>query len=166
MAEDAVDRAEQLAHLEERHCVTRDLHIHGYHPNAEQFGILSGYGSDAPAVSRLICSDSRYTERLHPEYPIQAGEVVWAVRYEMARTIEDVLSRRTRLLPLDARASMQVAPAVARLMDGELGRDAAWEEAQVEAYRSMAQGYFVGSSTGGLGGARQPLFTPAGEANS
>ena len=71
------------------------------------------------------------------------GEVVWAARHEMARTVEDFLARRSRLLLLDARASIEAAPAVARLLARELGRDAAWEARQVADYRELAAGYLV-----------------------
>ena len=74
---------------------------------------------------------------------MRAGEVVWAARHEMARTVEDVLARRRRTLRLDARASMDMAPAVAALLADELGRDEAWEREQVEAYRALAVGYLV-----------------------
>jgi glycerol-3-phosphate dehydrogenase len=143
MAEDTVDHAVLLAGLEERPCVTRGLPIHGHHLSAEQFGDLASYGADAPAVLDLIRSDPRYAERLHPDHPIRAGQVVWAVRHEMARTVEDFLARRTRILLLDARASMEMAPAVARLMAEELGRDAAWQQAQVDAYCALARAYLL-----------------------
>ena len=45
-----------------------------------------------------------------------AAEVIWAVRHEMARTVEDVLARRLRALFLDARAAVDMAPKVAALM--------------------------------------------------
>ena len=69
--------------------------------------------------------------------------MVWAVRREMARTVEDVLARRTRALLLDARASIEIAPIAAALMARELGRDAAWEQDQVAAYRDLAEGYVL-----------------------
>ncbi len=72
-----------------------------------------------------------------------AVQVVWAVRHEMARTVEDVLSRRTRTLLLDARASINMAPKVAELMADELGRDAAWQREQVETYTALARGYLI-----------------------
>jgi glycerol-3-phosphate dehydrogenase len=59
----------------------------------------------------------------------------------MARTVEDVLSRRTRSLLLDARAASEAAPRVASLMARELGRDAAWEEEQVRSFRDLARAY-------------------------
>jgi glycerol-3-phosphate dehydrogenase len=141
MAEDTVDQAATLAGLEDRPCVTRRLHLHGYHADAARFGELSHYGSDAPALRELLGKDARYGERLHESFAIRAGEVVWAVQYEMARTVEDVLSRRTRALLLDARAAMEMAPAVAALLAAELGRDPSWVRDEVEAFGRLAAGY-------------------------
>ena len=74
-------------------------------------------------------------------FPYAAAEVVWAARREMARTVEDVLARRMRVLLLDARAAMRMAPAVARLLAAELGRDAAWEADQARLFNDLARGY-------------------------
>ncbi len=143
MAEDVVDQAATLADLEPRPCVTRQLPIHGYHRISEKFDDLAFYGADAPALADLLRSAPELDRRLHPELRIHAGEVIWAARHEMARTVEDVLSRRSRSLLLDARAAISVAPEVARLMAGELGRDEAWEAAQVEAFSDLASGYLL-----------------------
>ncbi len=80
-------------------------------------------------------------EPLDPRLPYPRALVVWAARREMARSLEDVLSRRTRSLLLDAAASVDAAPAAAKLLARELGRDAAWESTQVEAYGRLAAGY-------------------------
>lgn len=143
MAEDTIDQAAILVQLDERPSVTRDMHIHGYHKNSEMYGKLRGYGSDAPAVQNIINENHRFMEPLHTNLATQAGEVIWAVRHEMARTVEDFLSRRTRALLLDARASMEIAPKVAELMAEELGRDEAWKHDQVVAYRNLAKGYLI-----------------------
>ncbi|MEM1044278.1 MAG: glycerol-3-phosphate dehydrogenase/oxidase [Bacteroidota bacterium] len=143
MAEDTVDQAATLADLPDRPSVTRTLRIHGWHEAAHTYGDLTDYGADAPAVEALIAERPAWSERLHPDRPVRAGEVVWAARHEMARTVEDVLARRRRTLLLDARASMDMAPAVAALLADELGRDEAWEREQVEAYRALAVGYLV-----------------------
>jgi len=141
MAEDTVDHAATLAQLDERPPVTKDLHIHGFHKNPGEFGMFAIYGSDAPALQDLIRQDKAYTEPLHPGMPTLAGEVIWAVRHEMARTVEDFLSRRTRALVLDARVSMEMAPKVAELMARELGRDKTWKNRQIDTYKELAQGY-------------------------
>ncbi|WP_373499703.1 glycerol-3-phosphate dehydrogenase/oxidase [Desulfococcus sp.] len=141
MAEDTVDQAALLAQLQERPSVTKELNIHGFHQNAGQFGHLAVYGSDAVSVQALLGEDPRFACPLHPAHPYLAGEVVWAVRREMARTVEDFLSRRRRVLILDARASMEMAPVVARLMALELGRDGRWESDQTRAFEALARGY-------------------------
>jgi glycerol-3-phosphate dehydrogenase len=143
MAEDTVDHAAVLAQLEERPAVTKDLHIHGFHKNPEEFGALAIYGSDAPTLQDLIREDSAYNDVVHPAMPTCAGEVIWSVRYEIARTVEDFLSRRTRALILDARASMEMAPRVAELMAQEMGKDETWQDQQISTYKKLAQGYLL-----------------------
>ena len=156
MAEDTIDQAATLAGLPERPAVTEDLRIHGYHQNAEVFGDLRPYGSDAPRIQALLRERPRYAERLHPARPVVAAQVVWAARHEMARTVEDVLSRRVRTLLLDARASIEMAPRVAALLAEELGRDEAWQRAQVEAFAALARGYLLTDD----GPARTPPSAP------
>ena len=99
------------------------------------------YGSDAPELEAMAREHPEWGESIHPELPILGVEVVWAVRREMARRVEDVLSRRTRALLLNARAAAQSAPAVADLMAAEMGRDPGWARREVEAFRSLAQDY-------------------------
>ncbi|GIV58340.1 MAG: glycerol-3-phosphate dehydrogenase [Rhodothermaceae bacterium] len=143
MAEDTIDQAAVLAHLDERPCVTKTLPLHGWHTHAEVFGPLAEYGADAPRVQMTLTEQPGWNEPLHPRLPYRKGEVVWAVRHEMARTVEDVLARRTRALLLDARASMEAAPVVAALMAAERDYDAAWQDQQVTAYTDLARGYLM-----------------------
>ncbi len=135
MAEDCVDQAAMLARLPEQECVTKNLNIHGYHQHTDRFGHLWVYGSDAPKVEELG------GDRLHPALPYTEGEVIWAVREEMARTVEDVLARRTRALFLNAKAALAMSPTVARLMAREMNLGQAWQDQQVEEFRSMASTY-------------------------
>lgn len=143
MAQDVVDQAVLLGDLEARECVTANLPIHGYDENPQRFGLLQTYGSDARALEALLNEKPSYREQLHPQLPYVIGEVVWAVRNEMARTVEDVLSRRTRALLLNARASIEAAPHVARIMASELGQDDSWAEKQVREYTELAQTYIL-----------------------
>lgn len=143
MAEDCVDHAATLAELDERPCVTKTLNIHGYHRHAEQFGDLSPYGTDAPAIEESMQVQPSLGRRLHDALPISAAQVVWAVRHEMARTVDDVLSRRTRALLLNARAAIDMAPDVASLMAAELRRDASWVSEQVVQFTAMARRYLI-----------------------
>jgi glycerol-3-phosphate dehydrogenase len=143
MAQDCVNHAAILGDLPERECVTKTLNIHGYHPHSEKFGARSVYGSDAPLIEEIITENPSLGAALDDALPYVGAEVIWAARHEMARTVEDILSRRTRALFLNARAALRMAPRVAELLAMELGRDAAWQAAQVEAFAAVANGYLV-----------------------
>ncbi len=141
MAEDTVDQAIHIAGLEPEPCETHNLNIHGHHFHAEKYGVLEVYGSDAPLVGKMFREDPKFDEYLPGSSLIRAGQVVWAVREEMARTVEDFLARRTRMLILDARASIEAAPEVAELMANELGREEGWVRDQVAEYTELAHAY-------------------------
>jgi len=141
MAEDVVDQAEMVGNLDNRDCETRHLQIHGWTKVSIPEPHLALYGSDAAEIQRLMRQRPELCETLHPALPYQKAEVLWHVREEMAMTVEDVLSRRTRALLLNARASAEAAGTVAELMADELGKDAGWVKAQTEGYREFAKGY-------------------------
>jgi glycerol-3-phosphate dehydrogenase len=141
MAEHTVDQAADFARLAERPCVTRTLNIHGFHSNADRFGPLSVYGADALEIQDLMRATPSLAAPLHEQLPYTGAEVVWATRHEMARTVEDVLARRTRALFLNARAAEAMASGVARLMAGELGWDPSREAAEAASFSTLAKGY-------------------------
>jgi len=141
MAQDCVDQAALLAGLEDRECVTRRLRIHGYHHHSGKYRHLSVYGSDAIAITDLMRAQPELAAPLDAELPYTEAEVVWAARWEMARTLEDVLSRRTRALVLNTRAARRMAPRVARLLAAELGRDSVWEINQLQLFDALARRY-------------------------
>ncbi len=143
MAEDTVDHSVTLAGLEERSCVTGGLQLQGWRsPNADPLPVaLEAYGSDAARLLSLTVEDPSLAQPLHPTLPYLKVSVVWAAREEQARSVEDVLSRRTRALLLDAAAAIEAAPVTAELLAKELGRDAAWAEAQVGEFTTLAKGY-------------------------
>ena len=143
MAEDCVDHAATLARLDERPCVTRGLNIHGCHRDAKQFGDLSYYGSDAAAIRDLIRAEPALGRQLHDALPVCAAQVVWAARQEMARTVDDVLARRTRALLLNAAAALAMAGEVAALLAAELGRDDRWQRDQVAQFTAIARNYLI-----------------------
>jgi glycerol-3-phosphate dehydrogenase len=102
-------------------------------------GHLARYGTDAGAVVQLLQERPELAEAIDPEVEFTFAEVVYAMRHEMARTVEDVLSRRMRALLLDAKAAYRAAPVVAELMAKELGRPAAWAEEQVKTFQELAR---------------------------
>jgi glycerol-3-phosphate dehydrogenase len=144
MAEDCVNQAATLALLDERPSVTRHLRLHGYHHHADAYGHLAVHGSDAIAIREMIRAHPGRGRALHPALPYLEAEVIWAARWEMARSVEDVLSRRTRALLLNARAALAMAPRVAELLGAELGRDDAWRESQVRQFTALAAAYLPG----------------------
>lgn len=142
MAEDTIDRAALLAGLPRVPSRTATLHLHGWsrtpgHENEWE----RVYGADLPELRKITDEPTGFGQLLHPRLPFGCAEVIWAARYEMARTVEDVLARRTRALFLDAKASIEAAPVVARLLARELGEDAAWEQQQVQNYLQVARRY-------------------------
>lgn len=143
MAEDTVDQAIDLARLPERPCITMTLPIHGYDTEADRFGPMSVYGTDAIAIRELMRADPSLAEPLHLALPYTRAEVVWAARHEMARTVEDVLARRVRALFLNAAAAIAMAPETAAILAKELGRDTAWQRDQVEEFTKLAKQYML-----------------------
>jgi glycerol-3-phosphate dehydrogenase len=143
MGQDAIDRAAKVASLPERKSRTLEMELHGW---TEDLSTADSewervYGSDLSALHALSEQDPSLEEPLHARLPCRKREVVWAARCEMARTVEDVLARRTRALFLDARAAIEAAPSVAKLLAQELKRDNAWRDEQVRAFTELARGY-------------------------
>ncbi len=141
MAEDVIDQAETVGNLPHKCCQTEEMQIHGWTQAEASSPNLAPYGADALQIQELIAASPEFADRLHPELPYQKAEVVWHAREEMARTVEDVLARRTRALLLNARASIDAAPAVALILAEELRRGDAWQAKQVAEYTKLAEGY-------------------------
>ncbi len=141
MGEDAMNAAADVAGLEARRPGTAQLRIHGWLKHDADVYPWDVYGTDIVGLKKIAAERPAWGNPIHPKLFYRACEVIWAVRHEWARTVEDILARRTRALLIDARASMEAAPAVAKLMAEELGRDGSWEEEQVRVYRDLASGY-------------------------
>jgi glycerol-3-phosphate dehydrogenase len=144
MAQDAVDRAVEIGPLAPVQSPTAGMKIHGA-VSSHEGGIERCYGSDRPALEKLVGSEPALGESLHPRLPYRKVSVVWGARRESACTLEDILARRTRSILLDARASIEAAPAAARLLARELGRDKLWEESQVQEFNRFAERYLLNS---------------------
>jgi glycerol-3-phosphate dehydrogenase len=142
MAEDCVDHAITLGRLRDEPCPTKNLRIHGYFENSQALEVLEVYGADAAQI-RVLAQDPKLAVPLHPALPYIAAEVVWAARHEMARTVEDILARRTRALFLNAAAASTMAEPVAKLLAAELDHDTTWVAAQVNDFQALAQQYRV-----------------------
>jgi len=143
MGQDAIDRACESAALPKRPSRTLELKLHGWAEDAA--GTPSTwervYGADLPQLDALSRENPALDELLHPRLAFRLREVVWAARYEMARTVEDVLARRTRALFLDARAAIEAAPLVARILAAELHRSDEWKAKDLANFVELAKGY-------------------------
>ena len=139
MAEDVVDSAAKQAGLSVKESVTPTLKIHGYKEGVDRSDPLYWYGSDREQIDKLIAEDPELGANVSERVQLIKAQVVWAVREEMARTLEDCLSRRIRALQLDARECIRIAPKVAALMATELGKDKAWESEQAEAFTKLSE---------------------------
>jgi glycerol-3-phosphate dehydrogenase len=148
MAEDTMTHAIEIAGLHPTNCRTEQLHLHGYlkreSADFPEEDYLRCYGTDAAAIERLAIENPKRASLLHEKLPYQEAEVVWATKYEMARTVEDVLARRTRSLLLDARASNEAALKTAEIMAEQLGYDRVWVDNQIASYKMLSNGYFPG----------------------
>ena len=97
------------------------------------------YGGETGTLLAMIDDDATLGEPLVPGLPYLAVEAVYAARHEMVRTLDDVLSRRTRARLLARDASAAAAPAVAALIAGELGWSADEQRKQVESYQASIE---------------------------
>ena len=116
MAEDTIDYAIQAGYLENIHCMTHRI------PFQETTTLHKG-------------------EKLHPSLPYTDDDIEIAIEMEMAQTLPDVLSRRTRSLLLDAKATLEIAPRVAATLQKRLAQTDAWREEQIETFKTFARPY-------------------------
>lgn len=130
MAIHAIDNAAFVGKLPKRNCVTANLSID-----------LSVEKQNE--IKKIIESNPEYAHKIHADYPYQLAEIVYAVRHQMATNVEDILSRRIRLLYLDARLAMRVAPSVAMVLSKELNKDQNWIQQQVVTFNELASKYIL-----------------------
>jgi glycerol-3-phosphate dehydrogenase len=137
MGEDVIDQAQAVASLLESPSKTAHLKLRGYTEEklSEPWWV---YGSDAKDIQALT-NQTKLSDAL----PYNEAQVRYAIREEFARTIEDVLARRTRALLLDAKASLEVAPRVAAILAEELKYSSEKLNVQLANYRTLAKNYMV-----------------------
>lgn len=147
MGEQLINLAEKVGDLKAHASGTATLPLHGTPIMEKDRSIstkdefLKVYGSDLDDLRLLSNKDPSLGKQLHPRLPYLASQVVWAARHEMARTVEDVLARRTRALFLDAKAAIESAPQVASLLMQVLGETESWKKEQIESFEKLAKGY-------------------------
>jgi len=140
MAEETVDLAISHGKLKAMPCITQNLKIHGC-VIVKGNHYLDIYGSDRKKIEQLSLSEPGLSEQIHPGFPHIKAEVIWAARYELAETVEDILARRLRILFINAHAAKEMAPVVARLLAKEFEHDDSWMEIQIIHFNTLADGY-------------------------
>lgn len=141
MGEDMVSTIEKRLGWLGRKSTSETFHIHGYKEQIDWSDPLYFYGSDEDSL--LAKMNGTKGQWLSEELKIHEKQIEWAVEHEMARTIEDFLSRRTRALLLNARESMRIAPVVATKMAQLLGYDELWVKSEVDKFNAMAIQYIL-----------------------
>ena len=141
MAEDAMNKIMNNKLLPAKSGSTENVKIHGYLIEENKPGTLSFYGSDKIEIEKLEEENEYLAEPLSKETNITVAQVIWAVRNEMARTVEDVLARRIRVLFSDSKLAIELAPEMADIMMKELNRDETWRKKQVDEFSQLAKGY-------------------------
>lgn len=143
MAEDTIEKAIMLGGLPERECITRHLPIHGFRMDIDPYtDPMASYGLNKEDILAIGEEEENMAGYISEKLSILKSQIVWAVRKEMARTVEDVLARRTRALFLDARESIRIAPEVAVIMAKELKQDNEWINKQIDAFEQVAKNYY------------------------
>ncbi|MFH7017639.1 FAD-dependent oxidoreductase [Flavobacterium sp. FlaQc-47] len=145
ISEDIIDKAISTGKLPKKACNTEHLAIHGNQATTtlDRENHLYIYGTDIPEIIKLKENEPELKEKLHPDHEFTMAEVVWAIRYEMARTVDDILARRVRLLFLDARAAIQSSEKVARILAKELGHDEAWIHKEIDHFKEISKGFLL-----------------------
>ena len=141
MAEDVVNRAEEVAGIGKHRCETELMKLHGWSEERSDVTHWNVYGTDASGMDDLIKNNALLAEKIHPQLEYTKAEVIWQTRNEMARKVEDVLARRTRALFVDARAAIEAAPIVSQIMARELGKDDSWAGRSAQEFCELARGY-------------------------
>ncbi len=143
MGEDVIKSAAKVTSRKIKPSVTEHLPIHGYKSGVDLSDPLYVYGTDAGKITALADENKELGNYLSTDLGIIKAQVIWAVRFEMARTVEDFLARRTRSLFLDAKESLRMAPAVAKLMATELNYDDKWIGSQIQHFEAVAKNYII-----------------------
>ncbi len=140
MAQDTLDKAIKKGLLEKRPCVTKTMSLYAAQ-DPDRGDRLHIYGKNAEEIKKMIKETLALGKPIHPALPYTPAEILWICHHEMPVHLDDVLARRTRALFLNARASVEMAPEVAKIMAGVMGYDDDWKEEQVKEYQKLVKYY-------------------------
>lgn len=142
MGEDTVDYFTKVTGESMKASKSADQKLHGFTENPEE-GHMSVYGSDASQIKFMIKDHPEWAEKLHPNHPYTVAELIWMVRNEMAVKLEDAISRRFRIMLLDAKAAKEMGPKVAKIMAKEMGQGEGWIAKELEEFEKTVNKYII-----------------------
>ena len=140
MGEDTISFVINNGILTKTKSITKELKLYGQSIDRTLPYPLSVYGSEANKILE-IAKETKTQEKLHPDLPYLCAEIIYQIRHEQAKTVEDVLCRRTRAILLNAKAAIESAPTVAKIMATEMGYDNKWIEDQLDSFNKIAKQY-------------------------
>ncbi|WP_373521577.1 glycerol-3-phosphate dehydrogenase/oxidase [Aquiflexum sp.] len=142
MGEDTVDYFSEVTGESMKASKSANQKLHGYTKNPEE-GHMSVYGSDASQIKSMIKDHPKWAEKLHSNHPFTVAELIWMLRNEMAVKLEDIMSRRFRIMLLDAKAAKEMGPKAAKIMAEEMGQDDAWIADELEEFEKTVNKYII-----------------------
>ena len=128
MAEEVVDTIFKINKDQIRACKTKNISL--------DFSFIK-----KEKIADLIKNDKTLTEKIHDKYSFTKADVLYSIEYEMAITIEDILARRTSLLFLDTKASIEAAPIVADVFVKYLNKDHKWKINEIKKFENYSKMY-------------------------
>ncbi|AFI31025.1 glycerol-3-phosphate dehydrogenase/oxidase [Borrelia crocidurae] len=142
MAEKALTKAINENLIPAAMSITENLKIHGYMQREEINKIpehFRVYGSDFQYLSKM----KEFKNKIHKELPLNEAQIIFAIEFEQAKTVEDILSRRTRSLLFNAKATIEATPKVAEIMMHKLGKSETWKNEQIKNFKKVAKKYLI-----------------------
>lgn len=139
MGEDTINYIEKKLALPITKSRTKDLQLYGYTTQPAPYPLKS-YGNNYPEIEKIQQEIANF-ELIHPDLPYFQAEIIYHIRQEHAKTIEDILARRTRALYLNAQAAIESAELVAKLFAAEKNYSQEWQEQQITDFKQFAQKY-------------------------
>lgn len=142
MAEKVLKRAIEENLIPDSKSITENLKLHGYIEREEALKIpeyFRAYGSDFEHLSQM----KDFNKKIHTDLPLNEAQITFAIEFEQAKTVEDILSRRTRSLLFNAKATIESTPKVAEIMMHKLGKSKEWKTEQIKNFKEVATKYLV-----------------------
>lgn len=121
---------------------TEDLKLHGYLKKEEAIKIpepFRAYGSDFEILKNM----EGFNKKIHENLDLNEAQIAFAIEFEQAKTIDDVLARRTRSLPLNPQAAIEAAPRVAEIMMKKLNKSEEWKNEQIKNFLEISKKYLI-----------------------